>query len=120
MKEGAKPDEPVLVFPNIPIFYLTSDRRPPGRAAVHWFDFMSDEMAVKEAEVIKKNPPKVIVYLDLGPTVWEAHERLFRGGKKSGQRKVNQVIMEVIKSENMHASKRYNLSADATLTVWRR
>ncbi len=120
IRSGTKLGEPMLLFPNIPVFYLLADRKPPGKAVVHWFDFLPDGMAVKEAELIRKNPPKVIVYLDLGPIVWEAHERLFRDGKPSGQRKVNEAIMEIIKSEKMHISKKYVLDKDAVLTVWRK
>ncbi|MBU3979281.1 glycosyltransferase family 39 protein [Patescibacteria group bacterium] len=129
ISSGSKPGESVLLFPNIPVFYLFADRKPPGKAVVHWFDFLPDGMAVKEAELIRKNPPKVIVYLDLGPSVWEAHERLFRNGKPSGQRRVNEAIMEVIKSEKMHISKRYVLTNDSKryastskvlLTIWRK
>lgn len=129
IRSGTKPGEPVLIFPNIPVFYLFADRKPPGKAIVHWFDFLPDGMAVKEAELIRKNRPKVIVYLDLGPTVWEAHERLFRDGKPSGQRKVNEAIMEIIKSEKMHIARkyvltdeipRYELTYDTILTVWRK
>jgi hypothetical protein len=120
ISSGAKPGEPVLLFPNIPVFYLFTDRKPPGKAIVHWFDFLPDELAVKEAEVIRNNPPRVIVYLELGPSVWEAHERLFRDGKPSGQRKVNETITEIIKSEKMCISRKYELTKDVFLTVWRK
>lgn len=120
IRSGSKPSDSVLLFPNIPVFYLFADRKPPGKAIVHWFDFLPDGYAVKEAELIRKNSPKVIVYLDLGPLVWEAHERLFRNGKPSGQRKVNEVIMKTIRSEKMHISKQYELDNDVLLTVWRK
>lgn len=110
----------VLTFPNIPIFYLLSNRTPPGKAVVYWFDFLPDSLALKEAELIEKSPPKVIVYLDLGPTVWEAHERLFRDGKPSGQRKINEAIKEVIKGQEMHVTKKYKLDNGVDLTVWAR
>ncbi|HWY80296.1 MAG TPA: glycosyltransferase family 39 protein [Candidatus Sulfotelmatobacter sp.] len=120
IEKGSKPGDRILLFPNIPIFYLITDRRPPGKALVHWFDFLSDDLAIKEAQVIRKNPPKVIVYLDLGTSVWEAHERLFRNGKPSGQRQVNKVIMADIKSQKMHVTKKFELAKGVTLTVWRR
>lgn len=116
---GSKPGEAVLTFPNIPVFYLITNRKPPGKALVHWFDFLPDEMALKEAEAIRKNPPKVIVYLDLGPIVWNMHENLFRNGKPSGQRKIVEAFMGVIKSKKMRISKKYELPYDVTLTVWR-
>jgi hypothetical protein len=117
--KGSKPGDPILVFPNTPIFYLIADRKPPGKAPVQWFDVLTDQMAIKEAEAIRKNPPKVIVYLDLGASVWEAHESLFRNGKPSGQREIVEAFMEVIKSKKMNISKKYELPNNVTLTVWR-
>lgn len=119
ISSGSKPNQPVLTFPNIPIFYLLSNRKPPGKALVYWFDFLPDKTAMEEADQIRKNPPKVIVYLDLGPSVWEAHERLFRDGKPSGQRKIVEAFMEVIRSKKMHISKYYALPNNVKLTVWR-
>lgn len=118
IQKFSKPNEPILTFPNIPAFYLFADRRPPGKALVYWFDFLPDQLAIEEAKVIRKNPPKVIVYLDLGNSVWEAHERMFRNGKPSGQRKIHVAILEIIKSKNMHISKQYKLANDAMLNVW--
>lgn len=120
IQKGSKSGDPILVFPNIPVFYLITDRKPPGKAIVHWFDFLPDDLAIKEAQVIKQNPPKVIVYLDLGPLVWEAHERLFRNGKPSGQRKVNEAIMDIIKSQKMRNTKTYKLAEGVFLRVWRK
>lgn len=119
ISSGSKPNEPVFTFPNIPVFYLFADRKPPGKTIVHWFDFLPDKQALEEEKLIKTNPPKVIVYLDLGPSVWKAHEQLFRNGKPSGQRKIVKTFMGIIKSEKMHISKKYKLANDVTLTVWR-
>jgi hypothetical protein len=120
IRAGSKSGDPVLVFPHMPIFYLLTDRRPPGKALVYWFDFLSDDLAIKEAELIKENPPKVIVYLDVGEEVWKAHERGFRNGKLSGQRKIVEAFMEIVKSKKMHVSKKYELPNNVTLTVWRK
>ena len=118
ISEGSKPGDSVVIFPNIPIFYLIADRRPPGKALVYWFDFLPDNLAIKEAQVIRKNPPKVIVYLDLGPEVWTAHEQLFRGGKPSGQRQIDKSIKYEIRAQKMHATQKFTLSQGVTLTVW--
>ncbi len=116
---GSKPGDSILTFPNIPGFYLYGGRKLPGKAIVYWFDFLPDALAQKEAEEIRKNPPKVIVYLDLGSSVWEAHETLFRDGKPSGQRKIVEAFMYVVKSKKMHISKQYELANGVTLKVWR-
>ena len=119
IKTSSTADDSILTFPNIPIFYLLTNRFPPGKTTVHWFDFLPDQLALKEAEAIRKNPPKVVVYLDLGTSVWEAHESLFRDGNLSGQRKIVEAFTNVIKSRNMHISRKYELANNVTLTVWR-
>lgn len=120
IRAGSKPRDPVFTFTNIPIFYLITDRKPPGKSIVQWFDFLPDDLAMKEAEMIRKKPPKVIVYLDLGESVWETLEAGFRDGKPSGQRKVKEAIMDTVKSEKMRVSKKYKLPNDVTLTIWRK
>lgn len=114
----SKASDSVVAFPNIPLFYLINNRWPPGKAVVYWFDFLPDNLAIKEAEAIKKNPPKVIVYLDLGPAVWQAHEALFRNGKSSGQRAINDSIKAVIKKQKMLLLKTYNLENNNSLSVY--
>ena len=42
------PCEPILIFPQTPIFYLLADRPMMGHAVVHWFDFLPDNLARKE------------------------------------------------------------------------
>lgn len=118
IKLNSNARDPVLTFPNIPIFNLLSERYPPGKALIYWFDFLPDSLALKEAEIIRKNPPKLIVYLDLGPSAWKGHELLFRGGKLSGQREFNATINDVIISRKMYISKKYNLANGAVLTLW--
>jgi len=120
ISSNTKPGDTILLFPNIPLFYLLTDRKMPGKALVYWFDFLPDNLAIKEAELIRKNPPKVIVYLDLGPSVWEAHENLFRNGKPSGQRKIVESFMKVIESQGMHISEKYKLANNVNLIVWRK
>ncbi|MFH1824992.1 MAG: glycosyltransferase family 39 protein [Candidatus Firestonebacteria bacterium] len=119
LTQSAKINDPVLTFPNIPVFYLFSNRWPPGKALVHWFDFLTDDLAIKEAEVIRIHPPNVIVYLDLGSTVWEAHERLFRGGKPSGQREIDKAIKEIIISNKMSMVKQFELPNNVFLRIWK-
>ena len=84
--------ESIFTFPNIPIIYLLSDRWPDTKAIITWFDFLNDEDAISESLRLEENLPQTIVYLQLPEAAWSAHERLFRGGKMMGQRRILQYI----------------------------
>ena len=90
-------------------------------AKVHWFDFLSDNKAIRDAELIRNNPPKIIVNLELPEDVWQAHEILFRGGKKLGQREILNVINALtIQSGKYRLEARIPVPNDCILKVWRR
>lgn len=91
IERETKPGDRILVFPHTPAFYLLCQRPIMGRAIVHWFDFLPDDLARREAEVLQKNPPALVVWLEMPEVVWEAHERLFRAGQPCGQRVIRQV-----------------------------
>lgn len=117
--KNTKPGDSVLAFPNIPVFYLLSNRWPNIPAVVEWPDFLPDNLAIHIAKMIAESPPKVIVNLELPEIVWKTHEILFRHGKPCGQR----AILAVIKKLTLH-DKLYRLAATipvspkATLQVW--
>lgn len=82
----------IFAFPNIPIVYLISNRWPQSKILVQWFDFLPDSAAIEEADRLLQKPPETIVNLNLPNNVWDAHESLFRGGEKSGQRSIQRAI----------------------------
>jgi hypothetical protein len=111
----------VFTFPNIPIFYLLTDRWPKTKAKVHWFDFLSDAEARKDAALLRDNPPKIIVNLELPEDVWRDHEILFRGGKTMGQREILRAIDELTThSGNYVLEASIALPTNCSLKVWRR
>jgi hypothetical protein len=87
----------IFVFPHMPVFYLISDREPFAGAVVSWYDFMNDNQALKLAESIEKNPPKIIIYALITESVVSAHEKLFRDGKLSGQRHIVEALSKLEK-----------------------
>ncbi len=96
IKDHSTPSDEVITFPNIPLFYLLSERWPNSKVLVAWFDILPDNLAIAEAERIKLSPPKVIVNLKLAEFVWREHELSFRKGLM-GQRQINFVIQSLIK-----------------------
>lgn len=92
IREHSSENETVLVYPHMHIFYGLADRQPATLAFHHWVDAVTDEVAEADAERILKNPPAVIVALQLPPETYWAQELAFRGGKPSGQRKLAAAI----------------------------
>ena len=82
------PCEPILIFPQTPIFYLLADRPMMGHAVVHWFDFLPDNLARKEMHLLETQPPALIMYMEMPEEVYLAHEKLFRAGRPSAQREI--------------------------------
>ncbi len=91
----SRPDEAIFTFPNIPIFYLLTGRPSTAFAVVHWFDVLPDKPAADDAQRLLSFPPKIIVSLELPQDVWVSHEKAFRDGKPSGQRKIYQAIQSL-------------------------
>jgi hypothetical protein len=87
-------NDSIFSFPNIPIFYLITNTWPESKAVIAWFDFLNDKDAIAESIRLKGDPPDTVIYLDLPETAWEAHERLFRGGLRLGQRDIQEWLHE--------------------------
>ena len=95
--EYTQKGDKIFVYPHMPVFYLISDREPFAGAVVSWYDFMSDNQALKLAESIEKNPPKILIYALIPESVTSAHEKLFRDGKSSGQRRIMDALSNLEK-----------------------
>lgn len=80
--------EEIFIYPHMPVIYLMTKRKPYQGAVVSWFDFMSDKQARELAQSLGNAPPRLIIYAQLPDEVATAHERLFRAGEPSGQRKI--------------------------------
>lgn len=119
VEKYTRPGDHIYTFPNIPIFYLLTDRYPDTFGIVSWFDVMSDPFAEDDARHLIESPPKVIIYLDVPEFVWEGHEEAFRSGEPSGQRMIKEAIERLTSSGNYHLEARYDVPDGYTLSVWR-
>ena len=119
VERDTEPGDSIYTFPNIPIFYLLTDRYPDTFGIVSWFDVEPDNFAVDDAQRIRESPPKVIIYLDVPEFVWEAHEEGFRGGEMSGQRMIKEAIVYLTSSGNYELEATYDVPDGYTLSVWR-
>lgn len=116
--ENTRPGDSIYSFPNIPIFYLLTDRYPNTFGIVSWFDVEPDRFALNDAQRIRESPPKVIIYLNVPEYVWEAHEQMFRSGEMSGQGMIREAIESLTSSGNYQLEAKYDVPSGYSLSVW--
>lgn len=120
IREHSKPSDEVIAFPNIPLFYLLSQRWPNSKVIVPWFDFLPDQLAIDEASRISKSKPKVIVLLRLSEEVWKAHELNFRGGRSIGHREIMREIENLLGTHSYSLAYESPVNGGPTIEVWYR
>jgi hypothetical protein len=108
----------MFCYPHIPQFYLFAHRFPTTRGKIHWFDFMPDEGAIRDAHVLAASPPDQLVLMRLPPEVMLAHERLFRGGHEMGQRQMIIVLENLIRSGQYHRMVEFSLPNTCSIELW--
>lgn len=118
---GPNKSQSVFSFPNIPIFYLVTNTWPNSKAVITWFDFLNDRDAMAESIRLKAAPPETVIYLDLPEAAWKAHERLFRGGQRLGQRDIQDWLEETcVLEKNYQIKFKQALDDQTTLYVCKR
>ena len=84
---NSSPGDPVFAFPYYPQLYVLSHRQPPTFAVVHYFDVAPDRQARSDADILMRNPPAVLAFMDMPAEYFNDAEGSFRGGRHdSGQR----------------------------------
>ena len=84
IRNNSKKEDYIFCFPQIPIFYVLSDRTSSTYTKVQWFDVSNYDSILKDIKTLSENLPKVIVHMKVDPYVIESHEKLFMGGGQSG------------------------------------
>lgn len=96
IKANSDRNDKILVVPHLAMLYWLAERRPATYAPVSYFDVCPDYVATADSQKILNDPPKIIVW-EKFPEEWDQfHERLFRGGKRSGQRDLAAAINQLI------------------------
>jgi hypothetical protein len=103
IRKRTNPNDPIYVFPHMPIFNLISGRPPFANAVESWYDFMSDKQANKVADQLTLDPPKIIVFAKLPDNVADAHEKYFRSNKVLGQRRILSAISQLLEQNIIRA-----------------
>jgi hypothetical protein len=113
-----RPGDHIYTFPNIPIFYLLTNRYPDTFALVSWFDVLPDKLAIEDARRIRESPPKIIIWLDIPDLVWDFHEQGFRKDSIMGQRQIKATIKELTSTGQYVRYTTYNVPYGNILTIW--
>jgi hypothetical protein len=87
--------EPILVYPHMPIIYGLTDRPLATFAYMHWMDVCPDHVAQADAEQLRRSPPRIMVVMAMSDEMYAGEEAAYRGGRISGQRRLQTAIDEL-------------------------
>jgi hypothetical protein len=73
ISENSKPEDPIFVYPYMPVIYQFSNRIPAGKTFVQWYDFSTNKSLAADFELYIKNPPKIVVYMKIPEFVKKGH-----------------------------------------------
>lgn len=90
IRKASRPDEPIFVFSDMPIFYWLTDRPVLGFAALSWFDVTPDRIVDADAATLRASPPPVIVFHQLSGSFLQVNEDYFRDGRESALRRMQE------------------------------
>ena len=73
----------------------------------------------KDAVLLRDNPPRIIVNLELPEDAWRDHEMLFGGGRPMGQREILRVINDLtVHSGHYRPEASVPVPNNCSLKVW--
>jgi hypothetical protein len=98
IKDNTKENDELFTFPHIVFFNVISGRMNTNYSPVTYFDVCSDEYALKTVDYLRAAKPRMIIVMNFPEDAWVVHEVIFREGRKSGQRKIVDLIWGMAKS----------------------
>lgn len=97
--ENTDESSTIYGFPYIKIYNVLLDNYNMDTfVPVPFYDVCSDNFAAKDAKLLKKNEPDIVVWQDI-PGCMETHENLFRDNEPLGQRKIQKWFSQVSKTD---------------------
>ncbi|MBA3019900.1 glycosyltransferase family 39 protein [Propionicimonas sp.] len=115
IEDNTDPHSTVYTFPHLALFNTLTGRTSTGTfAPVSYWDVCPDQVAQDDARRLHDAPPDIIVWANISELHWKFHEDAFRGGQRSGQREIRNVVEELV-------STRYSkLGTFENIDVWKR
>ncbi len=102
-------NDTILAFNNNQIFYDLTERKPYTQYISLYHDVSPDNQPLEVLEKIRKNPPKIIIFLRFSDDIEKFHENLYRG-HISGQRKLRDYIDSLVNDGKYIPVKSYTQS----------
>ncbi len=94
----------IFVYPEFGIISTLAGRRGATRTGSENIDVVNDEMARSEAKRLLAARPAVLIYYPTPEWSLRADERLWRNGKRSGQRDIIAAVEELARSYHLAGS----------------
>ncbi|HAW16437.1 MAG TPA: hypothetical protein DCW41_07030 [Clostridiales bacterium] len=83
--DNSEEGDNVFIFPHAPVFYTVTERFPETYTLVQWYDVSTDQAVTDDIEVLRNDPPKVIVHIHVPEYVTQNQEANFReDNRRSG------------------------------------
>ncbi len=118
MLHNSTKEDTVFQFSNIPLFQVLAERKSIY-AAVPYFDVCPDGVAEEAAAQLREHPPKLVLFHEMEEWRWELHERVFRNGRLSGQRRILEFYQEcVVPSYRLLG--RFETNTGEYICLWKR
>lgn len=85
-------DSELFAFPHMLIFNVITGVKNSNYVPVTYFDVCADKYAVETSYYLLKKKPHFILFMSFSENDISIHEKIFRGGKYSGQREIIKAI----------------------------
>lgn len=116
VREKTCPNEAIFVYPEMSLLYSLAARGWPTWSPSHNMDVVNDALAREEAwRVLQARPAVLVIYAETEPQMQGA-ERLWRGGRPSGQRDLAAAVAQ-LKQEYQQVSTYTLRQGDPPITV---
>lgn len=106
VQSHSTPKDTIFVYPEFGIISALSGRRGATHAGSENIDVVNDEMARSEAKLLLAARPAVLIYYPTPEWSLRADERLWRNGKRSGQRDIIAAVEQLARSYHLVATYR--------------
>jgi hypothetical protein len=104
IREHSRPGDTIFTYPSMPIFHALSGLGLPTYAGDHNIDACPDDIARRDAAILLRVKPAVIVYYREDATFLKSEEILWRGGRASGQREIIAAVETLVKGYSLAGS----------------
>ena len=105
-------------FPHINYFNVMAGLPSPTFGKVDYFDVAPDNLAIRDADLIRQQPPTFLVWMQLTDDEWNAHEATFRGGRESGQRELQRTFEQLKVSGKYRSLGRFTVGESDPIDIY--